>query len=105
MGFAVAHSASPIDFSRLGDNLRLLRLAQRVTQQQLAERAGDGFSQTYICGLERGLRPSDEQHVELLAVALSVSAEALLRRRPRRVATTEHDERGSINAADGGRVE
>jgi transcriptional regulator with XRE-family HTH domain len=80
----VAHPANLTDFSHFGGNLRLFRLARRLTQQQLAQRAGEGFSQTYVCRLERGLRPSEEQHVSALAGALSVSTQALLRR-PRRI--------------------
>jgi transcriptional regulator with XRE-family HTH domain len=67
-------------FPYLAENLRLFRLAQRLTQQQLADRAGAGFSQWYISRLEQGLRPADEQHVAALAAALSVTVPALTRR-------------------------
>jgi transcriptional regulator with XRE-family HTH domain len=77
---------SPASFPYLSGNLRLFRLAQRLTQQQLVARLGDGFTQSYVSRLENGLRPVDPQHVDRLAEALGVLPLALVSRpaHPRR---------------------
>jgi len=68
----------PTDFSHLADNLRFLRLSKRATQRQLGVRAG--FSQGYICRLERHLWPTHPEHVDRLAEALGVEPARLLER-------------------------
>ena len=68
----------------LATNLRFYRELGRVSQHQLAVRAGPPFSQSVISRLERGLQPSDPSQIETLASALNVPHDALLRR-PRRV--------------------
>lgn len=72
------------EYQYLAVNLRRLRLDARLSQQQLAARAGDGFSQPYVSDLERGRWPVDRAHVSRLATALGVD-EATLLRRVRRV--------------------
>ena len=66
----MAEPVHPIDFSHLADNLRLCRLARRMTQRALAAQAD--LSQPYLCQLERHLWHSDAQHVDRLAKALDV---------------------------------
>jgi transcriptional regulator with XRE-family HTH domain len=52
-----------------------IRRARGLSQAQLGHAAG--FNQQYISDLERGLRPFDAAHVERLAAALHVDADAL----------------------------
>ena len=62
--------------------LRGLRQTRRecdVTQAALAAKAG--LSRSYVINLERGMPPSDPQHVRRLAEALNVAETRLLRRR------------------------
>lgn len=60
-----------MDMRRLvGRNLRRLRLANGVTQEQLAERSG--FSQFYISSLELGRRNPTIVSIYELALALGV---------------------------------
>lgn len=73
------------EYQYLAVNLRNLRLDARLSQQQLALRAGDGFTQPYVSDLERGRWPYDRTHVARLASALGVDEAALLRRVRRRV--------------------
>lgn len=63
----------------LPENLRWHRRIRDLRQASLATLSG--FKQQYISALERGLRPSDPRHVEVLAQALGISPTALLRRR------------------------
>ena len=72
------------DYQFLAENLRNLRLGARLSQERLAARAGDGFTQPYVSDLERGRWPYDRAHVARLAEALGVDAAALLRRVRRR---------------------
>ena len=69
------------------NSIRWFRRARDLSQQELATLCG--FKQQYLSSLERGLRPSDPRHVEVLAQALGVSPTALLRRRrsPRHAST------------------
>ena len=64
----------------LPENLRWHRRIRDLSQAKLA--ALSGFRQQYLSALERGLRPTDPHHVDVLAQALGVSPVALLR--PRR---------------------
>jgi DNA-binding Xre family transcriptional regulator len=67
-----------IDLTYLGDNVRLNRLARRMTQRELADRAG--LAQAYVCRLERHQWPSRVDHVNRLAEALGVKPSDLLRK-------------------------
>ena len=69
-----------MNFAYLGANLRRRRRAMDLTQKTIATRAGLG--RAYICYLERGLRPTRDTDVALLARALRVSRDSLLRRPP-----------------------
>lgn len=73
------------NYQHLATNLRLLRLEARLSQHQLAMLAGDGFSQSYVSDLERGLWPSSPAHVDQLASALGVETSTLMRRARRLV--------------------
>jgi transcriptional regulator with XRE-family HTH domain len=59
----------------IGENLRALRKAARLTQEQLAERAG--VHQSKISGWETGTSPEVESLLRL-AVGLAVSVDVLL---------------------------
>ena len=63
----------------LPDNIKWFRRARDLTQQELASLCG--FKQQYVSALERGLRPAEPRHVDVLAQALGVSPKTLLRRR------------------------
>ena len=69
-----------MNLEHLGVNVRCYRQLLGLSQHDLAARAGDHFSQSYLSRLERGLRPNDHHHVNQIAAALGVSADALLRR-------------------------
>ena len=61
-----------MDMRRLvGGNVRRVRLARGLTQEEFAERSG--FSQQYISDLERGLRNPTIVSLYELAQALGVS--------------------------------
>lgn len=68
------------EYQYLALNLRRLRQDARLSQQQLAARAGEGFSQPYVSDLERGRWPYDRGHVARLASALGVEESILLKR-------------------------
>ena len=69
-----------MDPQYLGGSVRCYRQLLELSQHQLAALAGNAFSQSYVSRLERGLRPSDDQHVDKLAAVLGVSSDDLLRR-------------------------
>jgi transcriptional regulator with XRE-family HTH domain len=56
-------------------HLARIRFNLGLSQAELGTRAG--FSQQYVSMLERGLIPSDPNHVLRLAAVLGVDAEAL----------------------------
>ncbi len=60
----------------IGTNVRNARIANGMTQEELAERSG--FSQQYISGLERGRRNPTIVSIYELGQALGVSHEALV---------------------------
>ena len=64
-------------FHNLSHNLRRIRRSRDLTQVDLA--ATTRLSQQYLSSLERGLRPTRDDHVHRLAEALGVSDAALLR--------------------------
>ncbi len=61
----------------VGQNVKRLRLAEGLTQEQLAEKTG--FGQQYISGLEQGQRNPTIVTVHEIAVALGVSHIELLK--------------------------
>jgi transcriptional regulator with XRE-family HTH domain len=67
----------------VGDNVRRIRQARGLTQEQFAERSG--FSQQYLSTLERGRRNPSIVTIYELASALGVSHLELVRPRRRKV--------------------
>ena len=67
----------PIDpiLKKFGDNVRALRDAQSLSQEQLAERAD--LYRTYISSVERGARNLSISSIVRIARALKTSAAAL----------------------------
>jgi len=66
-----------MDMRRLvGENVKRLRLAAGLTQEQFAERSG--FSQQYISDLERGRRNPTVVSLYELAQALGAEPQALI---------------------------
>ncbi len=61
---------------KFGIHLRELRVERKLTQEELADRAGMHF--TYIGQIERGLRNPSLINLEKLAKALRVNAGTLL---------------------------
>jgi transcriptional regulator with XRE-family HTH domain len=62
-----ATAAVPRLTTHLPDVLKRLRHERALSQTELAARAGGGFTQQYISGLERGLQPSHVVHLDRLA--------------------------------------
>jgi transcriptional regulator with XRE-family HTH domain len=62
-------------FASIGDFIREKREAAEVSVRQLAKAAG--VSNPYLSQIERGLRKPSAEVLQLLAKALSVSAETL----------------------------
>ena len=62
--------------ARFGLRLRQCREARSLTQERLAEKAG--LDQTYISGIERGLRNPGIKNVVRLAKALGLHTTNLL---------------------------
>jgi transcriptional regulator with XRE-family HTH domain len=60
-----------------GDRVRALRLDRRLSQEDLAERAG--LHWTYVSGIERGRRNPGLNTLGVLAKALDLSISELLR--------------------------
>lgn len=60
----------------LGHNIRRLRLATGLSQEELADRAG--LHRTYISSVERGERNVSVDNIFLLARALGVEAADLV---------------------------
>ena len=61
---------------RVGLNVKRLREAQGISQENLADRAG--VHRTYVSGVERGVRNPTITVLEKLAVALSTGLPELL---------------------------
>jgi len=61
----------------VGQNVKRIRLAKGLTQEQLAEKTG--FGQQYISGLEQGQRNPTIVTVHEIATALGVSHIDLLK--------------------------
>jgi len=62
--------------TEFGKSLRKLRVERKLTQDQLADRAGMHF--TYIGQIERGLRNPSLINLQKLAKALKIDAGTLL---------------------------
>src|SRR5688572_10216558 len=74
--------------ARMGDRLRLLRVAAGLTQTDLA---GDRFSKEYVSQIERGKTRPTPETVEWLATRLDVDPSFLL-------SGVSTDERGRVEA-------
>lgn len=64
---------------RVGLNVQRLRRDKGLSQEELAERAD--MHQTYLSGIERGVRNASILVLARIAKALSVDVEELLKRR------------------------
>ncbi|QEL21910.1 helix-turn-helix transcriptional regulator [Bosea sp. F3-2] len=64
----------------LGKNMRKLRMAAGLSQDEIAVRMG--VEQTYVSGLERGVRNPTLTTVERAAIALNVKITELLDESP-----------------------
>jgi len=62
---------------RFGDRLRQLRQARKLSQEELAFRAG--LHRTYVSSLERGERNVALINIEKLAIAFDIRIDELLR--------------------------
>ena len=67
---------------RIGLNLQALRRARGFTQEELAARAK--IHQTYLSGVERGLRNPSAMVMQRIARGLSADIEDLVKKRPGR---------------------
>ncbi|HZG35589.1 MAG TPA: tetratricopeptide repeat protein [Gaiellaceae bacterium] len=81
-------TARPAPAGRLGDRLRLLRVAAGLTQTELA---GDRFSKEYVSQIERGKTRPTRETVEWLATRLDVDPAFLS-------SGISTDERGRVEA-------
>ncbi len=62
--------------SRFGDNVRTVRRAKGISQEDLADRAG--LHRTYVSSVERGERNVTLETIEKLSKALGVSMAKLM---------------------------
>ena len=60
-----------------GHNIRRLRLERKLTQEELAQKAG--INRSYLGSVERGGRRVSMENIARLAKALGVSADVLFR--------------------------
>jgi transcriptional regulator with XRE-family HTH domain len=67
---------------RIGLNLQALRRAKGLTQEELSGRAS--IHQTYLSGVERGLRNPSALVLQRIAAGLGADIEDLVRKRPGR---------------------
>lgn len=68
---------------RVGFNLQRLRRARQLSQEELAHRAG--LHQTYVSGIERGIRNPTVTVIDKIADALDADPEDLVTRKNVRV--------------------
>jgi transcriptional regulator with XRE-family HTH domain len=61
---------------RLAENIKRLRTAAGISQEELADRCG--LHRTYVSGVERGVRNPTVSVLEKLAKGLGVSMAALV---------------------------
>ncbi len=59
-----------------GQNLRKIRVAQKISQEELAFRSG--LHRTYVSSVERGERNIALENIQKLAIALKVSMKDLM---------------------------
>lgn len=70
-------ATNPLFLQQLfGTNVRLVRAAKGISQEELAHRAS--VDRTYVSSIERHLRNVSIQNIQRLAVALDVDARDLL---------------------------
>ena len=62
---------------QFGDRIRALRVAKKLSQEEIAHRAG--VHRTYLGGIERGERNPSLRNIAALAEALEVSLSELFR--------------------------
>jgi len=62
----------------LGHNVQKLRKSLDMTQKELAERTG--LNRSYIAGIERGMRNVRLSTIAVLAAAMNVDPEELLKK-------------------------
>ena len=67
---------------RVGLNLQRLRRARRLSQEELAHRAG--LHQTYVSGIERGIRNPTVMVIDKIADALDADPAELVTRKDAR---------------------
>ncbi len=67
--------SSPDILARLGRTVRMKRIALKLTQEELAEKAE--LHRTYIADIERGTRNVSLRNIERLALALECSIATL----------------------------
>lgn len=67
---------------RIGLNLQALRRAKGLTQEELSGRAS--IHQTYLSGVERGLRNPSALVMQRIALGLGADIEDLVKKRPGR---------------------
>jgi transcriptional regulator with XRE-family HTH domain len=60
---------------RFGEAVRMLRLNQGISQEELADRCG--LHRTYISDIELGKRNVSLENIERLSLALNISLSAL----------------------------
>ena len=60
-----------------GQEVRRLRLAQGMSQEALAAKAG--LDRTYVSGVERGVRNVSLKNIQVLAGALGMSVASLMK--------------------------
>ena len=60
----------------IGENIKMIRKNQGISQKELADKMGVTSSQIYY--YEKGLRNPSEKHLQRFADALSVSVDMLL---------------------------
>ena len=82
-------SAAAPSGARLGDRLRLLRVAAGLTQTELA---GERFSKEYVSQIERGKTRPTQETIDWLAARLGTDAGYL-------ASGVSSDERGRVEAA------
>lgn len=63
--------------SKLGTNLKRIRTAKKLSQGDIGQKLG--LHRAYISGVEHGKRNPTLATIEKIAVALSVSADELLK--------------------------
>ena len=61
---------------KFGDRVRVLRVAQGLSQEVLAQKAG--LHRTYIGGVERGERNVSLENIQKIAVALKITIADLM---------------------------